>query len=569
MIHFPVSPLPHSPHHKSRFAIHNVCFTSCRELTSQKVHMADDDPPAIRFVPRHERHQRSYEPEDPSPAPPRRVIVAQSDLSDRDRGDIRSRYVGTRPKTYRNITPAHSESWNMREDTLGATVDPDSALELPAPADDVLLPRRRPQAAAVDPVRAARLWRAEHNISVLGKRRVEIPPIFEWNTSLPEVVVTALLRNGFDAPLPIQSQCIPLALSGHDVIGMSQPGTGKTLAYLIPMLVRIIRFLDTNAYDSRDGPLGVVLVPTRELAEQVATVLDRLCPDLGLVCFALVGGFSMADQSFFVQRGVHVLVATPGRLNDVLGSHMMVIDRCTSVVLDEADKMVDQSFGPQIERVLRQVPPNRSLLMFSATMPDAVLSIVEQFFVNVVRVRVGNVGDASETIKQVVHYLTKAEKKQSFLERIHGMGPPILVFVNSRESCEEVGNLLAYNGFKVASLHGGKAQKDRDTIVAAITDGIIDIVVATDVLSRGIDIEKVQHVVNYEVPGDISTYVHRIGRTGRAGESGVATSFVTPEDTQIMFDLTRLLQRNGFAVPDAMLRNPASQRRPEPADSGS
>jgi ATP-dependent RNA helicase DDX23/PRP28 len=328
------------------------------------------------------------------------------------------------------------------------------------------------------------------------------------------------------------------------------------------MLTRILTYVSTTEYDSRDGPLGLVLVPSHELATQVNSVVSPLCDSLGLLSGAIVGGSSIYDQVSVVQKGIHLVIATPGRLNDVINSQYMVIDHCLSVVLDEADKMLDQSFGPEIERILAMVPTGRNFLMFSATMPNSVLSITERFFVNVVRVRVGNVGDASETIKQIVYYIQKGERKQLFLEHIHRMEPPVLVFVNSRETCEEVGNLLSFHGFRVASLHGGKAQKDRETVVGAITDGIVDIVVATDVLSRGIDIEKVQHVVNFEVPGDINVYVHRIGRTGRAGERGVATSFVTPEDTQIMYDLTRLLQRNGFAVPDAMLKNPASQQRP-------
>jgi superfamily II DNA/RNA helicase len=241
----------------------------------------------------------------------------------------------------------------------------------------------------------------------------------------------------------------------------------------------------------------------------------------------------------------------------------MVLGRCSSIVIDEADKMIDRSLEPQIQRVLAEAPADRSLMMFSATMPNALLSIVEHYFANLVRIRVGAVGDASETIRQVVYYVQKHERKQAFLDNVHRMKPPILVFVNSRDACEDVGNLLGFHGFKVAALHGGKAQKDREAVVNAITDGIIDIVVATDVLARGIDIETVQNVVNFEVPSEISAYVHRIGRTGRAGQSGAATSFVTPEDEAIMYDLTRLLQRNGFAVPEAMLKNPAAQQKVE------
>jgi ATP-dependent RNA helicase DDX23/PRP28 len=346
-------------------------------------------------------------------------------------------------------------------------------------------------------------------------------------------------------------------------VGLSQPGTGKTLAYAIPVVVRVLRFLENSKFDPRDGPLAVVLVPTHELADQVAGVVDAICRPLDIVTKVLIGGFSMQEQAQSLGVGFHVLIATPGRLIDALESRLIVLGQCRTVVIDEADKMVDSSFEPQIARLFEELPSERNLMMFSATMPVTILALLEQMFPNFVRVRIGAVGDASEKITQIVHYVTTKDRKQRFLDSVHVMKAPIIVFVNSREVCDEVANLLAYHGLKVASIHGGKRQKDRDAVVAALVDGIVDIVVATDILSRGIDIEKVQNIVNYEVPADIGTYVHRIGRTGRAGASGTATSFVTPDDQTIMFDLTRLLQRGGFAVPDAMLKDPSSSRRVE------
>jgi ATP-dependent RNA helicase DDX23/PRP28 len=398
---------------------------------------------------------------------------------------------------------------------------------------------------------------------LISKQRIDVSPLLDWQQSLPKTLVESLIQCGYDSPLPVQAECIALSLASYDVIGLSQPGTGKTLAYVIPVVTRILQFLSDHKFDPAEGPLGLILVPTHELADQVNNVIRQICDPLAISSFSLIGGFSITDQALKLESGFHIVVATPGRMNDVLESSLMVITQCFSIVLDEADKMVDKSFGPQIAKILSAAPKDRNFMMFSATMPVAVISLVEGFFVNVVRVRVGQVGDASENIKQVVIYLPKKDKKQAFLEHIHLMKTPVLVFVNSRESCDEVAWFLGYMGYKAAAIHGGKSQKERKNVVNAVLDGIISILVATDVMARGIDIEELPNVVNYEMPRDISVYVHRIGRTGRAGAAGVATSFVTPEDRIIMYDLTRLLQRNNFAVPEGMLKNPASQSRVE------
>ena len=519
----------------------------------------------ITFVPKSQRNkERPQDAREQQKTLPKKKTVIKSDaITNEDRAEIRSRYSGIRVKTHRNVTAPHLESWSALEDTSKSR-DGEKELTLDTEKEEFSVHRRKHAPSQESQVkRKSRLWRSEHDVSLISRTRVDVPPLIEWRESLPAALCDALVQRGYGHPLPVQSQCISLALAGYDVIGLAQTGTGKTLAYVVPMLVRVLDFLSRNEFDPVSGPLGVALVPTHELAEQVNGVIEQLCQSLGISTMALVGGFSISEQALTLRKGAHVVVATPGRLCDIIESSLMVIGNCSLVVMDEADKMVDRSFGPQIDRILGLVPSDRRLMMFSATMPNEVLSIVERFFTNVVRVRVGKVGDASTTIKQIVHYVTKTEKRQAFLEAIHGMKAPIIVFVNSRESCESVANLLGDHGFRVSWIHGGKSQKDRDAVVNAILDGVIDIVVATEVLSRGIDIERVQNVVNYEMPVEISSYVHRIGRTGRAGAAGVATSFVTPDDTYIMYDLVKLLQRNSFAVPQGMLQNPASQHRVE------
>ena len=273
---------------------------------------------------------------------------------------------------------------------------------------------------------------------------------------------------------------------------------------------------------------------------------------------------SITDQAISLSHGSHIIVATPGRLNDLLERQFLVISHCIIVALDEADKMVDKSLAPQIASIISQTAENRRLVMFSATMPAAVLSIVDKFFEqNVVTVRVGDVHDASEKIRQVIYYVSAKQKKGMLDEMLHGMKAPIIIFTNSKDSAEELANFLGYKGFRIATIHSGKSQKDREAVINAVIDELIDVVVSTDVMARGIDIEKVENVINYEMPTDITVYIHRIGRTGRGEQLGVATSFVTPEDTEIMYDLVKHLKRNNFHIPDGLMNNPASKKRPD------
>ena len=519
----------------------------------------------MTFVPKSERGHRPSPSSSRRGAPSSSKRVARSTLGPQDRRLIRDHYSGSRVASFRNVTYCHSMDWSRKEDTtrpadLHGEIYADDhrrweERDLERPSS------RRAPAEGPSRTRIDRLWRSEHFVRVTSRKRVNVSPMITWN-SLPSEL-SELVSGVFKAPLPVQAQCIPLSLAGHDIIGLSQTGSGKTLAYVVPLLVAVMTFLAQNEFEPILGPIGVVLVPTHELAEQVREVVGRFASPLGISAVAITGAFSVNDQAMSLKNGFHVVIATPGRLSDIIDSRLMVLSQCNFIAMDEADKMVDKCFGPQIKNILQAAPPQRRLLMFSATMPDSVVSIVEQFFQpNYVTVRVGEVGDAAETIRQVVYYVPKKERKKMMVEKLHAMKTPVLVFANTRESCENIANYLGYNGFRVASIHGGKSQKDRDAVVNAVIEKLIDIVVSTDVLARGIDIEGIQNVVNYEMPTDINVYVHRIGRTGRGGESGVATSFVIPDDTAIMFDLTKMLQRGKFSVPEGILNNPASKSRP-------
>lgn len=500
----------------------------------------------------------------------RAKVSVQPTLNDDQKKVVHEHYTADKDRSIRNYTLPFSEKWSYREDTtLRTFARSEFEFAAPSSADEFSRPSRRRTAVAqrssggAMTSRDIRLWRCAHDVVVTANERVDVPPMLEWAPLLRDSLSSSLVQCGFRSPTVVQSACVPISLQGRDIIGLSQPGTGKTLAYLVPLIETVLRTLSESngQFDPVGGPLGVVLVPTHELAEQVNSVARNICTPLGLNSFALTGGFSITDQALSLSHGYHIIVATPGRLNDVVNGHLMVVGNCKFVVLDEADKMVDKSYSSDIENIIGAANQEKRLLMFSATMPSGVMAIVEHFFRKVVTVKVGKIGDASENIKQIVYYTSKLERDRMFVEKMYGLAKPILVFANTRDSCEIAANILNDGGFRVAFIHGGKSQKERDAIVDSLKDGIFDIIVATDVLSRGIDIGTIQNVVNYELPIDISVYVHRIGRTGRAGQKGTSISYITPEDKEIMYDLTKLLQRNHFTVPDGMLKNPYSQTR--------
>lgn len=501
--------------------------------------------------------------------------VAVSEIPEIERKQIYDVYTGQKPKSVRNITPSFYESWSHKEDTSQnyttqtienfppSYADYDETLERPSRKKKQIDDRKPLEKPANEwTTRDCRLWRADNEISVTAKHRDSTSPILHWSPYLPEELAVALKLNDYHEPMPVQAQCIPISLAGRDIIGLSQPGTGKTLAYSIPIIVTVMKFLECNEFLPNEGPIGVIMVPTHELADQVNSVISGICQHLNIKSSAITGAVSLTDQTIDLMRGFHIIVATPGRLVNLLEGHLIVLNQCKFVVLDEADKMMDKSFGPDIENILSMTSTkDRRLLMFSATMPDAILTIVEQFFSNEVKIRVGKLGEVSENITQVLYYVKRTEKRRVVIEHIHGMKAPIIVFTNTIESCESFGRTLDEAGFRVASIHGGKPQKEREDVMDAISEGIVDIICATDILSRGIDIEGIKNVVNYEVPNDMGTYLHRIGRTGRAGEKGTATTFLTPDDTSIMYSLCQMFKRNNWAIPQDLLNNPASQQR--------
>lgn len=350
---------------------------------------------------------------------------------------------------------------------------------------------------------------------------------------LPQSLVTALAAVGYETPSPIQRQTIPVLLDGHDLIGQAQTGTGKTAAFALPMLSRI----DV----ARREPQALVLVPTRELAIQVAEACQKYASHMpGLHVLPIYGGQSYKPQLDALRRGVHVVVATPGRVIDHLDRGTLSLKTIRGVVLDEADEMLQMGFVDAIDHILSLVPPERQVALFSATLPGPIKRIAQKHLRDPREITVRSKTATAANIRQR-YWLVAGMHKLDALTRLLEVEPfdAMLVFARTKHSTVELVEKLEARGFAAAALNGDILQSQRERTIAALKSGKIDIVVATDVAARGLDVERITHVVNYDVPHDSESYVHRIGRTGRAGRSGEAILFIAARERNML----RIIER--------------------------
>ncbi|MBU0531619.1 MAG: DEAD/DEAH box helicase [Candidatus Uhrbacteria bacterium] len=326
-------------------------------------------------------------------------------------------------------------------------------------------------------------------------------------------------KQRFTEPTPIQHKAIPVALKGRDVIGIAQTGTGKTLAFAIPMIQHI----------SREGGTGLVLLPTRELAEQVNDEFAKLGKDFGLRTAILIGGASMNMQIRDIRKRPHVIIATPGRLIDLLEQKVMTLKDVRYLVLDEADRMLDMGFEPQIKKVLIEVSPDRQTFLFSATMPDKIAKIVKKYMRDPERIEVAPAGTAAALVRQEGYVVEKADRTRLLVKILTDTEGKILVFSRTKHGARKIAVALRRCGFKAAELHSDRSQAQRREALDGFKSGKVRILVATDIASRGIDVADIARVINFDVPDQIEDYIHRIGRTGRAGKKGIAVSFIAPD----------------------------------------
>ena len=346
--------------------------------------------------------------------------------------------------------------------------------------------------------------------------------------NLHDALIKPLDSAGYVVPTPIQARTIPLLLEGRDVLGQAQTGTGKTAAFALPLLQRI----DLGSKQTQ----VLVLTPTRELAIQVATAFERYASGLkGLRVAAIYGGQDYQIQFRQLDRGVHVVVGTPGRVMDHMRRGSLKLDGLRGLVLDEADEMLRMGFAEDVEWVLSQSPATRQTALFSATMPAAIRRIAKKHMTNPAEVTIEQQAATADTVRQR-YVISAPHQKQAALSRILESEPidAVLVFVKTKMTSEPLAEFLSANGHRTAVLHGDIAQKQRERIVENLRAGKVDVIVATDVAARGLDVQRISHVVNYDLPFDSEAYVHRIGRTGRAGRSGEAILFVHPRERRTL-----------------------------------
>ena len=332
-------------------------------------------------------------------------------------------------------------------------------------------------------------------------------------------LLEAIEHLGYKEPTPIQRKAIPIGIAGQDIIGIAQTGTGKTLAFAVPLIQHLAQ---------KKGK-GLILVPTRELALQVHATLAKLAKLHNMTTAVLIGGESMRPQLDALRKNPRIVVATPGRLIDHLEHRTVRLDDTTLLVLDEADRMLDIGFGPQIERILRTVPKDRQTMLFSATMPDDIVRIAAQHMKMPVRTEIAPAGTAAETVSQEVFVVAKESKGALLTKLLAQYTGPILLFSRTKRGAHKITQQLRKSGHNAAQIHADRTLSQRKEALEGFRSGKYRILVATDIAARGIDIEEISHVINFDLPDDPENYVHRIGRTGRAGVVGHAVSIATPE----------------------------------------
>ncbi len=342
----------------------------------------------------------------------------------------------------------------------------------------------------------------------------------------------ALAEHGFKSPFPIQEMVLPIALGDGDVIGQAKTGTGKTLAFGIPLIERVIAPLDKewDALVAKGLPQVLVVVPTRELCVQVTKDIEELTGNRGIRTLAVYGGRAFEPQIEALEKGVEIVVGTPGRLLDLYRQGQLKLKEVSRVVLDEADEMLDLGFLPDVEKIFTSTPNRAQTMLFSATMPGDIIALARRFMNQPIHIRTQDNEDEGAVVSRIKQYVLRAHAldKIEMLARIlqaDGRGPTI-VFCRTKRTCQKTSDDLAERGFRAASIHGDLGQSAREKALNDFKAGKSDVLVATDVAARGIDIDGITHVINYQCPEDEKTYVHRIGRTARAGADGISVTFV-------------------------------------------
>lgn len=352
------------------------------------------------------------------------------------------------------------------------------------------------------------------------------------NLGLDTPILKVLEKLKFITPTPIQVKAIPDALKGEDIIGVAQTGTGKTLAFGLPMIQRLIKY----------GGRGLILLPTRELALQVDEALKQVAKSFGLRTAIIIGGAVMRFQKLDLRKNPHVIIGTPGRIINHIEDRTIKLSDVSILVLDEADRMLDMGFAPQIKKILHVVPKDRQTMLFSATMPNEIVKIASQHMRTPVHVEVARQGSTAEGILQEIYIVTRNQKGQLMDVLLRQYMGKTLVFSRTKHGAKKICRDLKKTGFSVAEIHSNRSLNQRKQALEGFKSGKYRILIATDIAARGIDVNDIALVLNYDVPEFAEDYVHRIGRTGRAGKKGLAITFVMPSQTDKLRKIERLIE---------------------------
>ncbi|MGV3497877.1 MAG: DEAD/DEAH box helicase [Hydrogenophaga sp.] len=360
--------------------------------------------------------------------------------------------------------------------------------------------------------------------------------------NLAPALARAVAEMGYETMTPIQAQAIPQVLTGRDVMGAAQTGTGKTAAFSLPLLQRLLKHENASTSPARHPVRALVLLPTRELADQVAEQVKLYAKYTQLRSTVVFGGIDMKPQTLELKKGVEVLVATPGRLLDHIEAKNCVLNQLEYVVLDEADRMLDIGFLPDLQRILSYLPKQRTTLLFSATFSPEIKRLANSYLQDPITVEVARSNATASTVEQHFYRVDDDDKRATLRQILRERDlKQAFVFVNSKLGCARLARSLERDGLNTTALHGDKSQDERLKALDAFKQGTVDLLVCTDVAARGLDIKDVPAVFNFDIPFNAEDYVHRIGRTGRAGASGLAVSFVSARDTRLVADIEKLL----------------------------
>ncbi|XP_062182368.1 DEAD-box ATP-dependent RNA helicase 52C-like [Phragmites australis] len=510
---------------------------------------AANGPARSSYVPPHLRNRSSSaSAPPPSSAPPPRA--APGLLSRPGVGSFGAGGGGARPRPGR---------WDREPNPFAADEAADAAAAAAAAADPT--PFEEHQNTGIN-------FDAYEDIPVETSGREVPPPVATFSDiDLGEALNDNIRRCKYVRPTPVQRHAIPISLAGRDLMACAQTGSGKTAAFCFPIISGILRGPPAQR-PQRGGmrtacPLALILSPTRELSMQIHDEAKKFSYQTGVKVVVAYGGAPITQQLRDLERGVDILVATPGRLVDLLERARVSLQSIRYLALDEADRMLDMGFEPQVRRIVEQMdmpPPGvRQTLLFSATFPKEIQRMASDFLENYIFLAVGRVGSSTELIAQRIEFVQEADKRSHLMDLLHaqrdtGKQALTLVFVETKRGADSLESWLCMNGFPATSIHGDRNQQEREFALRSFKSGQTPILVATDVAARGLDIPHVAHVVNFDLPNDIDDYVHRIGRTGRAGKSGLATAFFNENNSSMAMPLAELMQESNQEVPAWLTR---------------